>query len=816
MDPQELYRQKLLTISEAISMVRPHQTIAVALAASEPPGLLAELGKHKDRLEDVTVWVALPLRKYDFVLDPQMAGHFFIENWFYGAPDRQAHPQGRMSYIPNNLHQAAKVRLEANDNQLDIFWGTATPPDRRGFMSLSLGLVYEKYLIEAADVVVLEINENLPWTLGDTHVHISEVDYVVENPVPLFELPVSPPAEWEQAIGRYIAELIEDGSTLQLGIGGIPNAITAFLTERRDLGIHTEMFTDGMVDLYDAGVVTGRRKTMWKGKMVGAFALGTKKLYDFVDDNLSVEFQQGKVTNDPYVIARNHRMVSVNTALQVDLYGQVCSQSIGPRHYSGTGGQLDTHRGAQMSPGGRGIIALRSTAKGGTVSTITPMLAEGAQVTVASQDIDTVVTEHGVARLKGLSVRQRTDALIRIAHPDFRPWLREEAQRLDIVPRLVVPGFRPAEIARRASAPGVSAGTIRLGAFCDLSGPNAAIGMAALRGYSAYYEHVNRWGGVHGRRIELIVEDDAFDPTRTKLAAMKLVMQDEVFAIVSPLGTSTNLAVLDYLVEKEVPVVSPHSGLSTWATPLKQTYFALQPSYRVEGRILAQYTVAEMDARRIAIFGVDDHFGQEGTRAFVEEIARAEIEPVGTLLHPAGASTPDDWVARLSAWTPDLVLIYTYLKPAADLLLAAHRAGFRPAWLSSYVLSGPDLFRFAGAEATHGLRATSYPSGPCAHRGEDLFRKIMARMYGDETPGTHSRIGYAAAQLVVEGLGRAGENLTREGFIAALEGIENWSGGLLPPVSYSPSDHRGLTALALVRAIHGRWVVEQGLLKLRE
>ena len=441
MDPQELYRQKLLSIPEAVSLVQSHQTIGVAMAASEPPGSLAELGNHRDRLEDVTVWVCLPLRQYDFILKPEMAGHFFVQNWFYGAPDRKVHPQGRTSYIPNNLHQAATVKLLAAGGRVNVFWGTATPPDKRGYMSLSLGLVEEKQLIEAADLGVLEINENLPWTLGDTQIHISEVDHVVENHVPLFQFPPAPPSEEEQAIGGYIAELIEDGSTLQLGIGGIPNAITAFLGNRKDLGIHTEMFTDGMVDLYEAGVVTNRRKTLWKGKMVGAFALGTQKLYDFLDDNIGVEFQQGKVTNDPYIIGQNYKMVSVNTALQVDIFGQVCSQSIGYRHFSGTGGQLDTHRGAQRSPGGRGIIALRSTAKDGTISTITPILAEGSEVTVPSQDVDTIVTEYGIAELRGRCVAERMEALIRIAHPDFRAWLRDEADRLGIVPRLVVPGF---------------------------------------------------------------------------------------------------------------------------------------------------------------------------------------------------------------------------------------------------------------------------------------------------------------------------------------------------------------------------------------
>ncbi|MBU1879572.1 MAG: ABC transporter substrate-binding protein, partial [Chloroflexi bacterium] len=625
MNPQELYRQKHLSIPEAVSLVHSHQTIVGAMAASEPPGLLGELGRHKDRLEDVTVCVCLPMRHYDFVLEPEMAGHFFVENWFYGAPDREVHPQGRTSYIPNNLHAAARGKLAALGNHLDIFWGTATPPDKRGFMSLSLGLVIEKQIMEAADMVVLEINENLPWTLGDTQVHISEVDAVVENHVPLFELPPGPSADWERAIGGYIAELIEDGATLQLGIGGIPNAIAAFLMERRDLGVHTEMFTDGMVDLYEAGVITGRRKTLWKGKMVGAFALGTRKLYDFMDNNLCVEFQQGYVTNDPYVISRNHKMVSVNTALQVDLYGQVCSQSIGARHYSGTGGQLDTHRGAQMSPGGRGIIALRSTARKGTVSTIVPMLSEGAGVTVPSQDIDTVVTEYGVAELKGRSVKDRMEALIRVAHPDFRPWIREEAERLNIVPRLVVPGYELTKPTLKATAPGVTAGSIKLGTFCDLSGPNAAIGMAAFRGYSTYYEYVNHWGGVHGRQIELVVKDDGFDPTRTRLAVMELVTQDEVFAVVNPLGTPTNLAVLDYLLEKQIPVISPHSGVSAWSAPLKPTYFALQPSYHVEGQILAQYALDELGARRIAVLAVNDRFGQEGSTAFLGELAQAGV-----------------------------------------------------------------------------------------------------------------------------------------------------------------------------------------------
>lgn len=436
---RELLGKKLISIPEAVSLVQSHQTIATGIAGSEAPGLLTELGRHKDRLDDVTVWVCLPLREYDYMVKPEMAGHFFVQNWFYSGADRRVHPEGRVSYIPNNLHRAATDKLHATKGKLNYYWGTATPPDKRGFMSLSLGLIVEKELIEAADVIVLEINENLPWVLGDTQIHVSEVDYVVENHVLPFIMPSAPPSELEKAIGGFIAELIEDGSTIQLGIGGIPNAITAFLHDRKDLGIHTEMFVDGMVDLYEAGVVTNLRKTLWKGKSVGAFALGSQKLYDFIDNNIAVEMQQGRVTNNPYVIAQNYKMVSVNTALQVDLFGQVCSQSIGPRHFSGTGGQLDTHRGAQMSPGGRGIIALRSTAKDGAISTIVPTLTQGAEVTVPSQDIDTVVTEFGVAELRGRSLRERVDALIKISHPDFRDMLREEAQRLGIVPKLVFP-----------------------------------------------------------------------------------------------------------------------------------------------------------------------------------------------------------------------------------------------------------------------------------------------------------------------------------------------------------------------------------------
>ena len=429
------FEEKYISFPEAISKIKSHDTIGIGIAGSEPVGMMTALAENAQQIEDVHFWTCLPMRAYDIFSKTEMGGHIFNENWFYTATDRLVHPEGRVSYIPNNLHLAATDKLYMTGGHLDVFLGTAGPRNEEGYMSLSLGLIVEKDLLEAADLKILEVNENLPWTYGDTLVHVSEVDFLVENHVPLVELPSILPSEVEQQIGGYIADLIDDGSTIQFGIGGIPNAITAFIMERKDLGVHTEMIVDGIVDLVEAGVVTNARKTLHPGKIVGVFALGTQKLYDFLDQNPDVEMYRGRYINDPYVIAKNKKMISVNTALQVDIMGQVCSQSIGTRQFSGTGGQLDTHRGAQMSDGGRGIIALRSTAKNGSISTIVPTLAPGAGVTVPSQDVDTIITEFGVAELRGRSVKDRMEALIKVAHPNFREWIRDEAHRLGIVPK---------------------------------------------------------------------------------------------------------------------------------------------------------------------------------------------------------------------------------------------------------------------------------------------------------------------------------------------------------------------------------------------
>ena len=377
MNWKEEYQSKLLTLAEAAGLVQSGDTIQIGVAASEPVGLLEELANQADRLFDVTLWTCLPMRAYDIFVKPEMEGHFFNENWFYGAPDRAVHLEGRVSYTPNNLHRAGRDKLVGNKGKLDMFMGTCTPPNADGMVSLSMGVVVEREMIDAARTVILEVNRNLPWTDGDTVIPISMVDHFVENDSLLVQVPQTEPSETEEQIGRHVAQYIEDGCTVQLGIGGMPTALADFISDRRHLGIHSELLVDGVYKLYESGAVDNSRKTLHPGKFVAVFAIGTQPLYDFMNASPDVLLMRGSYVNDPYVVAKNHKMISINTAIQVDVMGQVCSQSIGTRHFSGTGGQLDTHRGAQMSEGGRGIIALRSTAKNGHFDDCTTTLAPG-------------------------------------------------------------------------------------------------------------------------------------------------------------------------------------------------------------------------------------------------------------------------------------------------------------------------------------------------------------------------------------------------------------------------------------------------------
>ncbi|SES92344.1 acetyl-CoA hydrolase/transferase family protein [Anaerobranca gottschalkii] len=435
----EEYKRKVITVEEALDKVKSGDHIITALAAAEPREFLSNLHTIAPKVSDVTVTCCLPMNNYRFFSEKGYEKSFSLESWFYTPGLRAAHGEGRATFIPNHLHFAGTKRVQYK--KCNIFVGTASPMDKHGFLSLSLSATYEREIIEGADLVILEVNPNYPRTFGDTTIHISQIDHIVEVNYPVPEFPNGEPDEKDKIIGKYIADLVEDGSTIQLGIGGIPNAVASQLVNKKDLGIHTEMFTDGMVDLFKAGVITGRKKTLFPEKMVATFALGSKKLYDFIDDNPGVQILNGKWVNDPYVIGKNYKMVSINTTLEIDLTGQCCSESIGHLQFSGTGGQADTAIGAQLSQMGKSIIALYSTANirvsgsegRKTISKIVPRLTHGAVVSLSRNDVDFVVTEYGVAALRGTSVRDRVKKLINIAHPDFRDELLEEGIKLKLI-----------------------------------------------------------------------------------------------------------------------------------------------------------------------------------------------------------------------------------------------------------------------------------------------------------------------------------------------------------------------------------------------
>lgn len=425
------YQKKLITPQQAVELIESDIDIVVAQCASEPQGCMALFHLVKDRVKNVNVFSVLTLGKYPFYTEATMKGHFKLCSWFHSTYAREAIKQklGTVTYVPNMLHLAASDRLAVKRPK--IFFGTCTPPDEKGMVSLSLGITYEKDIIEAAEIVVLEVNNKLPRTYGDTHLHIDDVNYFVEYHHAPPSLPEVAPDAVELQIGSYIAQLVEDGSTIQLGIGGIPNAAAMALKSKKHLGVHTEMLVDSMMELYDLGVITNKQKTLGKDKFVCTFAMGSPKLYQWLHDNMAVEFRRGNWVNDPAVIRQNAKMVSINTCLSVDFTGQVASETINHVQYSGTGGQTDTAVGAKEGLDGLGksIIACRSTAKGGTISTIVPFLAAGSAVTLHRSNADFIVTEYGIAALRGRTVEERTKNLIAIAHPNFRASLTNQAQQ---------------------------------------------------------------------------------------------------------------------------------------------------------------------------------------------------------------------------------------------------------------------------------------------------------------------------------------------------------------------------------------------------
>ncbi|NBI07471.1 acetyl-CoA hydrolase/transferase family protein [Senegalia massiliensis] len=438
MDINNIYSKKVISLDEALRKIKSNQNLVSALGAAEPKRILENLHKISHRVENVNLSTCLPMGVYEYFTNHKNKGHFHMDGWFYSPPIRKSHKHANVSYIPNHLHFSATKRLY--HRQPNIYMGTCSPVDKHGYVSLSLSATYEREIIENADVVMLEINPNMPRTFGDTILDIRDVDYFIEVDYEVPELPAQKPSKIDKKIGEYISTLVEDGSTLQLGIGGIPNAVADALMNKKNLGIHTEMLTDGMVDLYKNGVITGKKKTLYPEKMIATFALGTKKLYDFINDNPAVMIMKGNWVNDPCVIGKNYKMVSINTTLQVDLTGQCASESIGHNQFSGTGGQADTAIGAQNSKGGKSIIALSSTAsvrtgvgdERKTISKIVPLLDKGSIVTLSRNDVDYVVTEYGIASLRGTNIAERVERLINISHPDFREEIKNRANELMI------------------------------------------------------------------------------------------------------------------------------------------------------------------------------------------------------------------------------------------------------------------------------------------------------------------------------------------------------------------------------------------------
>lgn len=432
--------QKITTTEAVLKRIKSGDHIVSALAAAEPQQFLQQLhlaGESAD-LKGVVVSNCLPMGRYPYFEDPQYRGTFVMEGWFYSGAIREAHTRGQSSYIPNHLHLAGKKRQQ--HRPVTMFVGTCSTVDAHGYVSLGLSATYERQMVEAADYVMLEMNPNVPRTFGDTLVHLSEIHGLVPVDYQLPELPITAPNQRDLVIGQLIGQQVSDGSTLQLGIGGIPNAVTQALLGKHNLGIHTEMFTDGMIDLIQSGAVNGKDKTLHPNRIVATFALGTKRLYDFINDNPSVLILDGHYVNNPYVIGQNDKMVSVNTTIEIDLSGQCCSESIGHMQFSGTGGQADTAIGAQIAKEGKSFIALYATAsvkqEDGSrkmISKIVPRLKEGAAVTLSRSDVDYVVTEYGIASLRGTSVSERVRLLVGIAHPDFRESLLEEAKRLQMI-----------------------------------------------------------------------------------------------------------------------------------------------------------------------------------------------------------------------------------------------------------------------------------------------------------------------------------------------------------------------------------------------
>ena len=421
---------KIVSPSEAVASIRSGDQVYVHCAAAAPSALLDALTARAVDLRDVGM-VHLHTEGPGPHLAPEMAGHFRHRALFVGPNARRAINEGRADYVPVFLSDVPRL-FETGAVPLDVVLVNVTPPDQHGFCSLGVSVEAMHAAIRSATTVIAQLNTAMPRTLGDSFIHVDDIDLAAEVEIPPYERPIGDVSDIERRIGEYVAGLVPDGATLQLGIGAIPTATALALRDHRDLGVHTEMFTDSVVDLVEAGVITGARKERNRGKIVTAFMMGSRRLYDFVRDNPMIEMRPVDFTNDTSVIRTFSRMTAINSAIEVDLTGQVVADSIGQRIYSGVGGQMDFIRGAALASEGRAIIALPATAAGGSMSRVVAMLKPGAGVVTTRAHARTIVTEFGVAELFGRSLRERAAALIGIAHPDHRDLLKAEARGLGL------------------------------------------------------------------------------------------------------------------------------------------------------------------------------------------------------------------------------------------------------------------------------------------------------------------------------------------------------------------------------------------------
>lgn len=425
------YQNKLVSPDDAIKDISDGATIFCGFGAAEPPALLEAMNARVNSYTGVNiVQILSPIR--DSFVKAENAEHLHLNSWFSSSAIRSAVNEGWVDFTPHHFHDSSHL-IRQEMVPVDLFITTVSPMDEQGYFSLGVSVCYSFEAIKKAKKVVFEVNENMPCTHGNSFVHISDVDQIVENHVPIPQLHSSQPNEIQRSIGIRIAELIEDGSTVQLGFGGIPMAMAEFLKEKHDLGIHTELLVDAMVDLVECGAVNNHKRSVHRGKITGTALVGTDRIYKYSHNNPLVELLPVDYTNDVAMIASNNKMVAVNATLEVDLFGQCVSESIGYRHVSGSGGQLDFVRGAVKSPGGKAILALPSTAKEDTISRIVFGLTPGACVTVPRNDADYIVTEFGAVRLRGKSQRARALSLISIAHPNFRDELRFQAQKINLI-----------------------------------------------------------------------------------------------------------------------------------------------------------------------------------------------------------------------------------------------------------------------------------------------------------------------------------------------------------------------------------------------